>query len=80
VGGFPGIGGEADAAVDMFGEVLGERGLAGAGVTEQAEDRRAAGMQPAGGSAQRTILLRAKSHRGTTRERPENSRIARALT
>ena len=64
----------------MFGEVLGERGLAGAGVTEQAEDRRAAGMQPAGGSAQRTILLRAKSHRGTTRERPENSRIARALT
>jgi hypothetical protein len=37
-------------------------------------------MQPAGGSAQRTILLRAKSHRGTTRERPENSRIARALT
>ena len=33
-----GEGGELHLAVDMLGDVLGERGLAGAGIAEQAEN------------------------------------------
>ena len=39
-GGLAGEGREQNLAVDALGDVLGERGLAGAGIAEQAEDRR----------------------------------------
>ncbi len=49
-GGLAGEGGEQHLAVDTLGDVLGERGLAGAGIAEQTEDRGAAapGLEPVG--------------------------------
>jgi hypothetical protein len=47
-----------DRAVDVVGDTAGERGLAGAGIAEQAEDLVAALLAPAGDGFQRRILLR----------------------
>ena len=56
-----GEGGELDLAVGMVGEMLGERRLAGAGITEQAEHLRCAigagpGLEPVADGFQRVIL------------------------
>jgi hypothetical protein len=60
-----GEGGEPDLAVGVIGEVAGQRGLAGAGIAEQAKHlRRAVGaglrLQPRGDGAERVILSRRK--------------------
>ena len=44
-------------AVDMFGEIARQRRLAGAGIAEQPEQLRLAGLQPAGDRLQRLVLL-----------------------
>ena len=67
-GGLAGIGAEGDLAVDALRDVAGERGLAGAGVSEQAEDRTLAAAQPRGNGRERGVLLR----------RPAHARAARA--
>ena len=53
-----GIGGEDDIAVYALGDVARERGLAGARVTEEAEDLWPACLQPGGNLDQRAVLLR----------------------
>ena len=54
-----------DGLEDELGDVLGERGLAGSGIAEQAKDRRRAvpaglGPQPVSNGLQRGILMRRK--------------------
>jgi hypothetical protein len=46
-----------DFAIDIFGKMLGQRGLAGAGIAEQPEDRRTAILEPARDGLERLILL-----------------------
>ena len=64
-GGLAGEGGELHLAVDAFGDVARQRGLAGAGIAEQAEDRRRAvraglGGEPGIDGLERVVLLRGK--------------------
>ena len=58
-----GEGGELHLPVDMLGEIARQRRLAGAGIAEQAEDLRPAGLQPPRHGLQRVVLLRRKFHR-----------------
>ena len=60
--GLAGEGREQHLAVDVLGNVLGERGLAGAGIAEQAEHlrriaRAGPGLEPVGNGSQRSILM-----------------------
>ena len=61
--GLAGVGGEDDIAVHRLGDVPGERGLAGAGIAEQAEHLRRARLQPARHLGQGGILLKRPAHR-----------------
>ena len=67
--GLAGEGAERDLAVDALGEVAGERGLAGAGIAEQAEDlpRSAAArprLEPGRDRVERGILMRSEDRHG----------------
>ena len=62
VGGLAGEGAEGDLAVDALGEVAGERGLARAGIAEQAEDLRPPAFSQAGTRLKRLVLLRRPFH------------------
>ena len=72
-GRLPGEGPEQHLAVHALGEVLGKGGLAGAGVTEQAENDRSAalarlGLEPARDRIERCILVGSKNgHKPRTR-------------
>ncbi len=62
-GGFAGIGAELHVAGDVAGDMAGERGLAGSGIAEQAEDlRRSRFGDPVRHRAQRLFLLRRPVH------------------
>src|SRR5262249_1774174 len=70
--GLAGEGREFHLAVDSVGDVSRQRGLAGAGIAEQAENLRRAvlaglGLEPVGNGFERGILVRAESgHAGLT--------------
>src|SRR6201999_3318511 len=73
-GGLAGEGREFHFAVDRFRDVLGEGGLAGPGVAEQAKHLRGAvlarpGLEPGGDGAKRGILLRGKDSHHATKSR-----------
>ena len=53
-----GEGAESDLALDALGDVARERGLAGAGIAEEAEELRLAALEPGGDGRQRILLLR----------------------
>src|SRR5262245_4556418 len=58
---------EQNLAVDALGDVLGKRGLAGAGIAEQAEDRRTPArhsLEPVRSRAQRGVLMRSEDGHG----------------
>ena len=57
-----GEGCEQDLAIDMFGEMARQRGLARACIAEQAEHRRAAFLEPFRDRLQRGILLGGELH------------------
>ena len=64
-----GEGGELDLAVDVLGDVAGERGLAGAGIAEQAEHLRRAvgaglGLEPGGDGLEGVVLVGVNSGMG----------------
>ena len=64
-----GEGGELHLAVGVLGEVAGERGLAGAGIAEQAEDLRRAVraglvLEPGGDGIEGGVLMRGKLRHG----------------
>ena len=68
-----GEGREFHLAIDAVGDVPRQRGLAGAGIAEQAEDGRRAvlaglGLQPVGNGLQRGILMRRKGGHGVQME------------
>ena len=71
-----GEGGILHLAIDAFGDVPRQRGLAGAGIAEQAEDGRRAvpaglGLQPVGNGLQRGILMRRERGHGVQMGRKE---------
>ncbi len=53
---------KGDRAIDILGDFLGERGLAGAGIPEEPEQLRLAAFQPRGDGFQRRVLLRRPNH------------------
>src|SRR5690606_14316799 len=57
-----GKGSELHIPVHMFGEMTGERRLAGTGIAEEAEYLRPATLQPTGNGFQGLVLLRRKFH------------------
>jgi hypothetical protein len=69
-----GEGGELHLSVDVLGEVARQRRLAGAGIAEQAKERRAPFLQPAGDGLQRLVLLRGKLHGRSVRDSPDGSK------
>ena len=70
-----GEGGELHLAVDMLGEIARQRRLAGAGIAEQPENLRPAGLQPSRDRLQRVILLGREFHRPDDRIRDGRARI-----
>ena len=73
MGRLAGEGGEDDVAAALLRDMAGERGLAGAGIAEEAEDLRLAGLQPGGDRGQRFVLLGRPLHRPRfSRRRPEH--------
>ena len=53
---------EGNLAIDIGGDVLGERGLARSGIAKQPEQLRLAAFQPRGHGFQRRLLLRRPDH------------------
>ena len=62
MGGLAGEGAETDIAVNAFGQMPRERGLARAGIAEQTEHLTVAALQPVGGLLQGVILLGGPGH------------------
>ena len=71
-----GEGPEGDLAVGVLGDLLGEGGLAGAGIAEQAEHLRLAALQPGRDGLERRVLLRGPGHGAVFRR----ARAARAAS
>ena len=68
-----GEGAKDDIAAEICGNMLGQRGFAGAGIAKQPEHRRISGVKPAGDSLQRSILLwRPGQIQSESREQEEN--------
>jgi hypothetical protein len=78
LGGLAGEGGKQHLAVDIFGKVLGKRGLARAGIAEQAEDLAAAFFQPFRYGLQGLVLLGCELHASSFTDSEQNSNLKEA--